>query len=118
MVIGISYNNQVSVGKVIGPSGNRPPTPNLEQFKKFIAKAGFNWNGYVADHVVDLSFGGLDEVRNLWPEKEKNPAPNQGIDLESGKQVGISGWNEKKSGGKKPHEVPGKYFRIFGVKKP
>jgi hypothetical protein len=119
MTIGLAPKNQVSVGLTVGPTrgAGRPPDPVKRRFRSILQKAGFDWSGYDADHVVDLSIGGHDADWNLWPVTV-NPSPNQRIDLDSGKQVGVSEWNNKTSGGKKPEQLPGKYFKIFGVKKP
>ncbi len=121
--IGITPRFQVFDGKLIGPSKKGRKDKEKEKFKKVLKKAGFNWGGYDAEHVTDQSLGGKDDFKNLWP-LDVNPSPYQKIDKYTGKQTVDQVPEWKPQAGKKdpkpklPWEMPPKYYRVSGIKKP
>ncbi len=104
--IGIAKERQVYVGKVVGPSKAGPsPRAQSKRFVAFLKQADYDWAPTSADHVVDLSFGGPDHFRNLWPVNP-NPPPDQLIN-EAGQQA---------PKGRKPEQIPKSHYRIIGPK--
>jgi len=66
--IGISSENRISVGSVIGPLSSNT-TPGGGKILRVISKYGFiaSDEGMDGDHVREIQFGGEDDLVNLWP---------------------------------------------------
>jgi hypothetical protein len=115
-MIGVSGANAVAVGSQVGPARRTPGRIQDAKFAQFLEKAGYKWAGHQAEHVTDLSLGGVDSFDNLWPlDKARNKGPKQKIDLEAGKEVGMEG---SKAEGAKPitdERFIGSYFKVMGV---
>ncbi|HEY0072241.1 MAG TPA: DUF4157 domain-containing protein, partial [Chloroflexia bacterium] len=92
--IGIQAQNRTWPQRVVGPRQHASAAGRGEQsrFVYFLRKANVTFSGgeYNADHVTDLAFGGLDTFGNLFPLKANN-TPQQQINLDTGKQPGLSG---------------------------
>jgi hypothetical protein len=92
-VLGIAPKYRIIMGKTIGPkpsSDDKDARKLQSKFREIMESGGFSMSSYDADHATDLSLGGNDLFDNLWPIKI-NPAPDQMINIETGKDTRLLG---------------------------
>ncbi|MFZ4573652.1 MAG: eCIS core domain-containing protein [Phycisphaerales bacterium] len=73
--VGITSNNQVSVGHQLIYNGKRDARGSENKINKALAAFGYSPSEDAVkldgDHVVELQIGGKDELENLWPLNSK-----------------------------------------------
>lgn len=111
--LGIKSDFQVTEGTVIGPL-SEASTPGGDEINKILKRYDWDFDSeYMdGDHVVEMQFSGVNELKNLWPlDASMNRGAGsrlsrQQVDLD-GQKITVD-WLKKVK--KKPGEETNKYF--------
>lgn len=72
VTIGVAERNRISTGTMLRRGTTSPRTGQPQRlFREIMEDRDYRGlTGKQADHVMDLQFGGADELRNIWPLRE------------------------------------------------
>jgi hypothetical protein len=119
--LGVAATNLIVKDRTVGPRIESPQRKAESEYHAFCEEAGYDLKerSEAPDHVTELSLSGPDNFANLWPlPSQKNKAPDQLIDLDTGLEVGqFEGAGQKGASVSRDLTVfKDKYFLIRGFK--
>jgi hypothetical protein len=105
--IGVTRDNQVKKGMIVGPSASGRSDSEKNRFNRLLEAYGYDRSEEPTDgdHVVELQVSGADNIKNVWP---LNSSENR----RSGSKLSRYEIEDNDGKKKKIKSLAGKYFEI------
>lgn len=106
-IIGVTRDNQVKKGMIVGPSSSGRSDSEKNRFNRLLEAYGYDRSEEPTDgdHVVELQVSGEDNIKNVWP---LNSSENR----RSGSKLSRYEIEDNDGKKKKIKSLAGKYFEI------